>query len=146
MSRDHDDYAASKVATPAMALMIIASITVVLLILSLMFDVWLLASGAAGRGAQPRGMTKETQVMVRIAWGVLMVVMNGIIAVGAFQMKQLKSQGFAKTACVLAMIPCCGPCFILGIPFGIWGYMALGDPDVQAAFDYKGPRHEDDWD
>jgi len=63
-----------------------------------------------------------------------MVVANAVIMAGALQMKQLRNRGFAQCACVLALIPCLGPCFVLGIPFGIWGLVTLNDPQVRGAF------------
>ncbi len=64
----------------------------------------------------------------------MLIAVNSIILYGAFQMKNLQNFGMAKTACILALIPCCGPCYIVGIPFGIWGLNVLSDPEVQRAF------------
>ena len=65
---------------------------------------------------------------------ILFLSVNGIVLAGAIQMMKLRSYGFAMTASILAVIPCCSPCFILGIPFGIWGIVVLSNAQVKHAF------------
>ena len=77
----------------------------------------------------------EMAVAVRILWSVLMLAANAVILAGAMRMKDLRNPGLARGACILALIPCLGPCFVLGIPFGIWGLVALADANVRAAFE-----------
>jgi len=57
------------------------------------------------------------------------------VAYGALEMFRLKKRGPAWIACVISCIPCLTGCCILGIPFGIWGLVALKDPVVRNAFD-----------
>ena len=64
-----------------------------------------------------------------------------LILVGAIKMLRLESQGWAKTAAVLAMIPCISPCCVLGLPFGIWAFVALDDPLVKSAFGRRAQSH-----
>lgn len=128
------EYAQSRVSGPATAMIISSAISGVLLLLALVFDIWLLLSGAAAERTRPGGMSGESQVLIRAVWCLLMVVAHVVILAGAVGMKGLRSRGLSMTACILALIPCCGPCFVLGIPFGIWGLMALNDPKVQRAF------------
>lgn len=49
-------------------------------------------------------------------------------------MKSLENYGFAMAASIIALIPCMGPCCILGIPFGIWSLVVLSDPVVRSSF------------
>jgi hypothetical protein len=35
---------------------------------------------------------------------------------------------------IVAMVPCLGPCCIVGIPIGIWALVVLMKPEVKAAF------------
>lgn len=129
--------AESQVSGPAIALIVVAAFSGVLLILSMAFDIWLLGSGAAARLPQQRGMPAEIKISVRIGWTMLMLVAHVVIFAGAIRMKQLRSRGFAMVACILALVPCFGPCFVLGIPFGIWGLVALTDQTVKRAFEYQ---------
>jgi hypothetical protein len=63
---------------------------------------------------------------VGIAWG-------GVVAFGGYQMKTLRSHGWAMAGSIVAMIPCTG-CCLLGLPFGIWSIVVLGRPEVNRAF------------
>lgn len=125
----------SKVSGPAIGLMIAAGISLCLLMLALAFSIWLLASGMANDLPEPVGMTKETQISIRIAINVLVQFVNVFVLFGAARMKSLRSLNLARTACVLAMVPCFGPCCVLGLPFGIWGLVVLSDKNVQKAFE-----------
>jgi len=49
-------------------------------------------------------------------------------------MRNLKKYEIARAATIVAMVPLLGPCCIVGIPFGIWAFMALGKPGVRNAF------------
>lgn len=128
-------YAQGKVAGPAMALIVVSAISLVLLVLALLFDVWFLLSGHAAAAAARRGTSEESAVVVRIVWSLAMLANNVGILFGAVQMRGLQSLAFSRIACVLALIPCLGPCFIIGVPFGIWGLIALSDPKVKRGFD-----------
>jgi len=69
-----------------------------------------------------------------------MVVAFGLSAVqlailmGAVNM--LKGNGYssARMSGILSCIPVCTPCFLLGIPFGIWALVVLGKQEVKDAF------------
>ena len=127
-------YAKRRVSGAAYGLMVTSAIWGGLLILAIAFDMWLLLSGAVGRLPQQGPVTKETQIAIRTLWGAAMLGANAVILIGALRMKSLQSPGLAKAACVLAVIPCLGPCFIVGLPFGIMGFAALADPKVKRAF------------
>jgi hypothetical protein len=46
----------------------------------------------------------------------------------------LRGYGLAWTAAVASVIPCCSPCYVLGIPFGIWAIILLQKPEVRSRF------------
>lgn len=128
--------AASDVAGPAIALMVISGLGLVLGILGLAGDVFLLLSGAIEemeiRNDGPT--SKYTTIAVRFIWGVFLVAVAGFIFYGALQMKNLTNYTVARIAAILAVIPCVGPCCFLGIPFGIWALVVLANPNVRDAF------------
>src|SRR5262245_33786343 len=64
-------------------------------------------------------------------------LMNLAIALGAISMLRLKNYASAYTAAVLSVIPVCSPCFLLGIPFGIWAIIVLNRPEVKQRFTKK---------
>lgn len=118
-----------------MGLLIACFLSIGILLVSFVFSAWLLLSGTVDQLEAPEGMSKQTQVLVRMAWNALMQITNVVILYGAWQMRNLRSLGWAKTACILALIPCLGPCLLAGIPIGIWGLLELKDARVQEAFD-----------
>jgi len=72
-----------------------------------------------------------------IAIGSMVVYALGsvVVIVGGFKLKNLTSRGWAKTSAVLSMIPfCVSYSCLLGLPFGIWAFVAMGKPAVKAGF------------
>jgi hypothetical protein len=61
------------------------------------------------------------------------ICLGGIMILGGFQMKGLKSYGYALTGIISGMLPChC--CFLVGIGFGIWALVVINRADVKSAF------------
>jgi hypothetical protein len=52
----------------------------------------------------------------------------------ALKMKNLENRTLAVVASIVAMIPCLGPCCLIGLPIGIWSLVVLMKPEVQQAF------------
>jgi hypothetical protein len=71
--------------------------------------------------------TMETMAFVGLVTSILVLV-------GAQKMKNRRSYGWAMAASIIAVCPCIGPCFLLGLPFGIWSLVVLCDESVKAAF------------
>ncbi len=132
--RQIDPHAKSQVAGPAISLIVVCIISLLLVSLGLLLDVWLIASGTADRMVQPSGMDKITQLMIRMIWSFLLLITNGVVLAASIRMFSMKSYGFAKTGAIISVIPCLGPCCILGIPFGIWALVVLAKPNVANAF------------
>jgi hypothetical protein len=70
-----------------------------------------------------------------MGWSAGMLVVSGVIAVGALRMFQLRSRQLAWCAALLSVIPCLAPCYIGALPLGIWAIVVLRRPDVAAAFE-----------
>jgi predicted Zn finger-like uncharacterized protein len=130
--------AASMVAGPAIALMVVGGLDIGIGVLNLLLKllhVGLFAAGqAAGAGRGPgvnAGIVAE--IMGGVFGSIMDIVFGSIITFGAVKMKQLNSYGLAMTTCILAMLPCFN-CCCLGLPFGIWGLVMLNKPEVKDAF------------
>jgi hypothetical protein len=65
---------------------------------------------------------------------VLPVLWSATVAYGATLMYRMRRYSSARLSAVLAMAPVCGPCFVLGIPLGIWALVILHRKEVRAAF------------
>ncbi|MFP6613827.1 MAG: hypothetical protein VB835_16065 [Pirellulales bacterium] len=57
-----------------------------------------------------------------------------IVIFGGINLIQMKGRGIAMTACIVSLIPGASACFLLGIPFGIWGLVVLNDAEVRQVF------------
>lgn len=67
--------------------------------------------------------------------GVLVYMTGSLIAIiGGIAMIRGKGYRTAFVSAIVACIPCLTPCFILGIPFGIWAIIALNNPETKAFF------------
>ncbi len=86
---------------------------------------------------------KVVNVALPLDWPLLGIT-SVVIFVGALKMKNLSSRGWARTSAILAMIPCLSGCCILGIPFGIWALMVLGNEDVKRGFACSAPKSNRD--
>ncbi|HZI15977.1 MAG TPA: hypothetical protein VE153_36760 [Myxococcus sp.] len=75
-----------------------------------------------------------TSTVGRVVFSLPWILINALAFFGALKMKSLQSYGLAMTAGIVSLIPCCGPCFCLGIPLGIWALVVLRKPEVRASF------------
>jgi phage FluMu protein Com len=62
----------------------------------------------------------------------VMLVMEGIVAIGAFRMIYLKNYGLSMTAAIVCLLCGFGTCLQLG--FGIWALVVLSDSYVRERF------------
>jgi hypothetical protein len=127
--------ALAKVQAPAIALLIVAAISIVVRLILLVLQMVGVGLGAAAAAEQgPDQAFAAGQLVGGLVGSIIGIVINAITFFGALKMKQLEQYGLVMTAAVLAVIPCCSPCVILGIPFGIWALVVLNDAEVKAAF------------
>ncbi|MCY2959510.1 MAG: hypothetical protein NTY35_05030 [Planctomycetota bacterium] len=130
-----------KVQPPAIALLVVAGMTVLLFVISLFGNQWMMqamehAQMPEEQLQQFRDMMEKSSMVGNVVGGILNIGGAALIAFGAWRMKEMKSYGLAMTASILAMIPCfTSCCCLLGLPAGIWALIVLLDKDVKAAFD-----------
>mgnify|MGYP007050631440 CR=1 FL=1 len=67
-------------------------------------------------------------------FNLITLAIAGLMFWGAWRMRELRSYGLAMTSAIIAVIPCCGPCYCLAIPLGIWALVVLAKPEVKSAF------------
>ncbi len=131
--------AAQKVKAPAIALMVVAAITFVMQILSIVANLLGISFMSAGDMSQFEGMEGMEWMAplmsgtFAVVTGIVVMAVAALIFFGAMKMKDLQSYGLAMTAAILAIIPCFSFC-CLGIPFGIWALVVLLNKDVKPAF------------
>lgn len=93
-------------------------------------------NGIAGAPMQPP--RNEAERIGRLVGGagaiVGMLVMDVLVIIGAYHLQNLKKFPLAMTGAIIACIPCCSPCFVFGIPFGIWALVLLNDSRIRPHF------------
>ena len=112
-----------EIRAPATALMVVSIIALGLGVLGLVLDVVLMAVNG-----------QDLELIIRSIWGVALLLASSFVLFGAIKMKNMTDYGLARAAAIVAMIPCVGPCCLLGIPFGIWALVVLGKQHVKDAF------------
>ena len=125
--------AQSKVAGPAIALMITAGVSLCLHLLGLMATILGIGIGAAMTPVEERWaflLAGPIAILVRL----VVLALTAIILVGAMKMRKLENYGLAMTGTIIALVPCLPPCCLLSIPFGIWALVVLMNPEVKSAF------------
>ena len=120
---------------PAIFLIVFSSITVLSMVVQLgMMTIGLVAiSQRPGVNLAPEFSGIFMQYAVRLAIGLT----NTVIIVGSVKMIQLKDYRSAFFASIIGMLPICGGCFILSIPFAVWACVLLNEPNVKRRFKNK---------
>ncbi len=129
------DYGAigEKVKLPAIFLMVVAGLSILWNILSLVLNL-----AGVGMGGFAPGGSQQDRIIQMFSGGIGMVfallglLVNSVVIFGAMKMKALTGYTLAMTAAILAIVPC--SCCCLNIPFGIWSLVVLLDSNVKAAF------------
>jgi hypothetical protein len=130
--RQQKEAARQAVKGPAIGLICVASLSLLLGLDCIMLDALVLMAGVAEIG-EPQ--FHGVQLVVRTVWG-LVICANCVFAIwAAISMQKLQQHQLCWLASIMACIPAIGPCFCLGIPFGIWAVIVLNRPEVDEAFD-----------
>jgi len=133
------DAAASRVKGPAISLMVIAGLTFVMEILSILGNLMGISMMGSPDLSQLEGVEGMEWLVpllsggLVLVFGVIVLAVAALIFFGAMKMKALESYGLAMTAAILSIIPCFSIC-CLGIPFGIWALVVLLNDEVKNAF------------
>ena len=121
-------FAADRVSAPAIGLIVTGSLGLVVQILGAAVNLMVFTvQGVPQNEAFFVGGLQIGLAMIGIASSIL-VIFAGV------KMKNLENYGLAMAGAIVAMIPYCGPCCLLGLPFGIWAIVVLVSPEVKAAF------------
>ena len=113
---------------PAIVLLVLSIIYLLIVVLSLPIQVVRFSNVDA---STPRGVSQLTGGIGSL---VVWIAMSLAIIAGSICMLRLKGYSGAMTAAIVSVIPLCSPCFVLGIPFGIWAIVLLRRPDVRNRF------------
>lgn len=121
---------------PATSLLVVSIASIVLMAISMVATI-LLALGVFGDQAAVQSDMAGGLGILRAVSYIFVIAPQVFIVFGALQMKRLQNHGIAMGAAIVSIVPCLSPCFIFGIPFGIWALVVLNKPEVKAAFAQK---------
>lgn len=148
------EYARSKVAAPAIALLVEGIIFVLLAIWGVLMAALSLAglnplvnsqreqfeqmqqqNGAASEFLETMMKMSETmQGPLGLVLNLIPLTIAFVVIFGALRMKNLRSYSLALASAILGMIPCFSPCCLVGLPIGVWAIVVLMDPMVKQSF------------
>jgi hypothetical protein len=130
--RNRGDDVAARVIPPAIALMVVSTISFIFLCFYCPINLYIFLNDPQNQ-QKPKG----EQVGGMIGAGVvvpLMALASLAVGICGYLMYSRKSYSAAMTGAVISCIPCCSPLCIVGIPFGIWALIVLYDPLVKEGF------------
>ncbi len=128
----------SVVQGPAIGLIVTGGIGILFGSLGLLMNV--LGVGMAGMSdmmgefGEFEDLAQMTSGAIGILSGLIGLAISGLIVWAGLQMMKLRQWTLALVASILAMIPCIGPCCVIGIPIGIWCLIILLKPEIKSAF------------
>jgi hypothetical protein len=123
--------ARSVVLAPAISLMVVGSGSILFAIFGLILN---LAGGNQADAGIERPEFLNLSLPITLVLTISQLCVASVITLGAIQMKNLTSYGYAVTASIAAMLPCTA-CCIAGIPIGIWSLIVIHRSDVKSAWE-----------
>ena len=126
-----------RVKGPAIALIVLGALGILfalfgLLAKGLLLDVY--RSALPPDQYQRVEAAMKANTIMQMAFSLVALLVSGFVLYGGFQMMNLRNRTLVMIASVVAMIPCIGPCCLIGVPVGIWALVVISKPDVKAAF------------
>ena len=124
--------AEAHVRVAALALFLLGIVQVGVSMLAFLIPMLIFFVDAIDRGLR---LSREEQgVSLMFACFALPTVLLGIITtLGGYRMRQHRSYGLVTFAAIAALVPVT-PCFLAGMPVGIWVMFLLWQPEVEALF------------
>ena len=146
-TRTANPYAAGHMYDPAAGsadlltqLTVVASILLAMAMLTLTMGIFSLAFNLLmGLGFEPppniEGEAARTGYMIG-QFGVMIIqwVFQVVVILGGIAMIRRKGLSISRAASICSLVPLCGPCAGLSIPFAIWALVLLSKPVVKASY------------
>jgi hypothetical protein len=127
-----DEELERRVAPPAIAMLVVAALSTLVLGVSLVADPLRALCEACNVTLPERhGLV----VVIDVLWRLFMLAVAAVVLIGSLQLLRRRSWIMGLVAAVLSIVPCIGPCCPLGIPVGAWALYVLLRPDVRQAME-----------
>lgn len=113
---------------PAFVLLLVAALFLIMWVISVPMMLRMLR---AVDTSAPGGMYNLSgQIVFFVGVG----ISNTLTLLGSIAMLRQRSYTLAMAGAIVACTPLCSPCYVLGIPFGVWALRQLLKPEVRARF------------
>jgi hypothetical protein len=89
--------------------------------------------GSLAIGLLEQGPPGDFEELFTLLFQIVSLVTTGVIIAGSIQMIRRRGLGLARTAAILAILPC-NVCCVLLMPFGIWSTVMLFLPNAPRDF------------
>lgn len=123
-----------RLAIPSIGLVASSGVWIFILSMYVAVYIGMLTSDAIDELEDPEFYSIETKFMIETTLGIVLIAANACVLYGAVQMRHLRRRRMAVVAATIAAVPCCGPCYIVGMPFGIWALRLMDQPEIKEAF------------
>jgi hypothetical protein len=84
------------------------------------------------RALEPSG--ERSFAIQMLIYVLIIIAYNVFLVLGASAILFRRGYTIAFLSCCFALMPVLGPCWLLGIPIGIWGILTLRRKDVRDSF------------
>ena len=85
--------------------------------------------------ADPEASSQDRVALTTYIMYMLIAALYSLVLItGAFSMIRTGSYAWAVVTCLLALDQFFTPCYVLGIPIGVWGLIVMRDPAVRSEF------------
>ncbi len=108
---------------------------IILIVLGVLWIIWRVVDFILCFFLVQQGAPLTGQMTVGLVSDVIAVILNIAVIIGAVCMLKMNSRAGAWAGAIASVIPCVGPCCLLGIPFGIWAMVIMSKPEVAQAFE-----------
>lgn len=112
---------ANQVQVPAIAMCVISGVN--LLMFGIVAPI-MLAEAITGTNIVSEPGDQPAELGAAIL-GLSIALLHLLILFGAIQLLRLRSKGWAMFSSIAMIIPCTGPCCVIGIPLGIWSLTSI---------------------
>ena len=117
-----------RIAPPALAMLVVAALSILLLAVSIFADpIRALCDLGGFQLREPNALVAAMDLFYRL----FMLAVATLVLIGSLQLLRQRSWILGLTAAVLLLVPCLGPCCLLGMPIGAWTLFVLLQPDVR---------------
>jgi len=119
---------------PAIGIMATGAISIGGALLTILFILLGMGTVLAEAEGSEEFLGTAPGLVINLVMSIFNLIVGCFVIFAAYKMFKREQYSLVTFASILVVIPCISPCCLLGIPFGIWALILLGDERVKASF------------